>query len=310
VQLTQRQIDLSLFTLMGVGSLVRLLAELASERSTQIVLAYSGAAALFIGLGVAYWRGWAWARITAVVAVVPLLIFGLPPENLRDDFATALFVPPVLALIFGGPRLVLLCGLALYSGVLLRAGLDSPYTDLGKLIVYSVVVGGLVLSRIAVDNAQELEQARQRATAALASAEAQRAQLSEQAQALARQNAEQQRLLDLVSTLETPTIRLADGVLLAPIIGSLDERRVQALTTRLLHAASAQRARHVVLDLAGVAMIDAAVAQALLQTAKALRLLGCHVALSGISGSVALTLTNLGLDLSELEIVRSPQDLV
>jgi rsbT co-antagonist protein RsbR len=95
---------------------------------------------------------------------------------------------------------------------------------------------------------------------------------------------------------------------LAPIVGHVDTRRAQALTTRLLHEASAQRAKLVVLDIAGVSVMDTSVAKALIHTVHALRLLGCEVALSGISASVAMSLIHLGINLDEVRTVRSPQE--
>lgn len=120
-------------------------------------------------------------------------------------------------------------------------------------------------------------------------------------------NAEQQRLLELVATLETPMIALAEGVLLAPIVGALDSRRAQTLTTRLLQEVGVRRTRQVVLDIAGVTIVDTQVAKALLQSAQALRLLGCTVTITGISSIVATTLTHLGIALDGIEIARSPQ---
>jgi rsbT co-antagonist protein RsbR len=119
---------------------------------------------------------------------------------------------------------------------------------------------------------------------------------------------QQRQLLNLVTTLETPAVPLAEGVLFIPIVGHVDTRRALDLNERLLNAASDQRARLVILDISGVSVIDTEVAQALLQTAQALRLLGCQVALSGISPENALTLTHLEVDLHGVSTVRSPQE--
>ncbi len=119
---------------------------------------------------------------------------------------------------------------------------------------------------------------------------------------------QQKELLDLVMTLETPVVPLADGVLLAPIVGHIDTRRAEALTKRMLQEASTQRARLVVLDIAGVSIVDTAVARALIHAVQALRLLGCDVALSGISATVAVSLIHLGVDLEHVQTVRSPQE--
>lgn len=145
------------------------------------------------------------------------------------------------------------------------------------------------------------------ASAAQAEAEQQARTLATQTDALA---AAEQRLRELVATLETPAVMLADGVLLAPLVGALDSRRAQDITAHLLHAVAEQCVRLLVLDVTGVAVIDTAVAQALLQTIHAVRLLGCEVAMTGISATVATTITHLGIQLDGVQIARSPQDIL
>jgi rsbT co-antagonist protein RsbR len=135
-------------------------------------------------------------------------------------------------------------------------------------------------------------------------------ELEQRAEDLAARNSEQQRLLELVSTLETPSVTVADGVLLAPIVGALDSRRALALTDRLLRDVHTQRTRLVILDISGVPALDDAVAEALLSTANAVQLLGCRVVLSGISAAMAATLVAQGNALENLAIVRSPQDIL
>lgn len=145
------------------------------------------------------------------------------------------------------------------------------------------------------------------AAAARARAEEHARDLAAQAEALRRT---EQQLHDLVGTLETPAVTLADGVLLAPLIGSIDSRRAQALTERLLETIAARRVRLLILEVAGVSLIDTAVAHSLLQITRAVRLLGCRVVLTGIAPGVAVTLTQLGADLGGVETARSPQEVL
>jgi anti-anti-sigma regulatory factor/PAS domain-containing protein len=132
----------------------------------------------------------------------------------------------------------------------------------------------------------------------------------EQARLLTQQNAEQQRLLELVALLETPTIVLTDQIVLAPIIGNLDANRAKAITSRLLEMVHARDVRTVILDVAGVTTMDTEVAQLLQSTIQALELLGCNVVLSGISAKVALTITRMGINLQSVQVVRSPQEIL
>ncbi|HET9221255.1 MAG TPA: STAS domain-containing protein, partial [Roseiflexaceae bacterium] len=164
-------------------------------------------------------------------------------------------------------------------------------------------------ARLVTDTAQrKVQENAQHADQERARAEAQAHELAEANELMNEQLDQQSQLLELVNTLETPVVPLATGMLLAPIVGHVDTRRAQALTTRLLHEASAQRAKLVVLDIAGVSVMDTSVAKALVHTVHALRLLGCEVALSGISASVAMSLIHLGVNLDEVRTVRSPQE--
>lgn len=126
--------------------------------------------------------------------------------------------------------------------------------------------------------------------------------------ALRAKNEEQRRLLELVATLETPAVALAEHVLLAPIVGHLDSRRARLLTEKLLDEVYRRRAHQVILDVTGVQDVDSMVAKALLDTAQALRLLGCQVTLSGVSASTAITLVHQEIALEGLRTVRSPQE--
>jgi rsbT co-antagonist protein RsbR len=105
-------------------------------------------------------------------------------------------------------------------------------------------------------------------------------------------------------------VTLADGVLLAPLIGTIDSRRAQTLTERLLRDIATQRVQLLILDIAGVTLIDIAVAHTLIQITEAVRLLGCRVVLTGVAPTVALTLTHLGTDLGGMETARSPQEVL
>jgi anti-anti-sigma regulatory factor len=154
---------------------------------------------------------------------------------------------------------------------------------------------------------QDSERAAHEALQARAEAEQQSALLQQQTGRLQRT---EQHLRDLVATLETPTILLTNDILLAPIIGTLDNWRAQALMERLLTDVQQQQTETVVLDIAGVSTVDSQVAEALIRTTRALQLLGCSVILTGISPSVAITLTHLGIDLATLQIARSPREVL
>lgn len=111
-----------------------------------------------------------------------------------------------------------------------------------------------------------------------------------------------------IMALATPIIQVWDGVLVLPLIGELDEQRMQSLTESLLLALQERRARFAVLDLTGVPSLNESSAQHLYRVATAVRLLGAEALLCGLRSQVVQTVTSLGVDLSALSTTRSLQD--
>lgn len=97
--------------------------------------------------------------------------------------------------------------------------------------------------------------------------------------------------------LSTPLIPINDQIMVMPLIGVVDSMRAQQVMEALLTGIAKSRARVAILDITGVATVDTQVANALLQAAKAVRLLGARMVLTGIRPEVAQTLISLGADL-------------
>jgi len=212
-------------------------------------------------------------------------------------------------LILANPAWVAGTTIFVYGTLLIRAGGQGIYANPITVALCGIIVGSIILGRLITDTAQRTAEANaQNAERQRQIAEAQARELADANDLMSTQLDQQAELLDLVATLETPVVPLAEGVLFAPIVGHIDSRRAQALTTRLLHEASTQRARLVVLDITGVTIVDTSVAKALLNTTRALQLLGCQVTMSGISASVAITLTQLGIQLQNVATARNPQE--
>jgi rsbT co-antagonist protein RsbR len=114
----------------------------------------------------------------------------------------------------------------------------------------------------------------------------------------------QQRQLEELST---PVLQLRPGLLILPIIGMLDSRRAQQLTEQLLHAIRSRRAKVVVLDVTGVAAVDSRVANHLIQTVDAARLMGATAIVTGVSPEVAQTLVGLGISIGNVTTVADLQ---
>jgi rsbT co-antagonist protein RsbR len=110
-----------------------------------------------------------------------------------------------------------------------------------------------------------------------------------------------------IRELSTPVLQVRDRLLILPIIGVLDSQRARQLTEQLLHAIRENRAKVVVIDITGVATIDLAVANNLVQTVKACRLMGASAIITGLSSRIAQTLVDLGVDLSTMQTVGDLQ---
>jgi rsbT co-antagonist protein RsbR len=100
--------------------------------------------------------------------------------------------------------------------------------------------------------------------------------------------------------LSTPVVRLWDGIIAVPLVGTLDSARTQLVMEKLLETLVATGADHAVLDITGVPTVDTEVAQHLLKTVSAARLLGAECTLSGIRPQVAQTIVSLGSEFGDI----------
>jgi rsbT co-antagonist protein RsbR len=112
---------------------------------------------------------------------------------------------------------------------------------------------------------------------------------------------------DSIRELSTPVLRVRERLLILPIIGVLDTERARQLTERLLSGIRAHRARVVVIDITGVPDVDEAVANHLVQTVDASRLMGASVIITGLSPEIAQTLVTIGVDLSRMDTIGDLQ---
>jgi rsbT co-antagonist protein RsbR len=112
---------------------------------------------------------------------------------------------------------------------------------------------------------------------------------------------------EAIRELSTPVLQIRERLLLLPIIGVIDSQRGRLITEGLLRSIRANRAKVVVMDITGVATIDSKVANHLLQTVTAARLMGALVIVSGLSSEVAQSLVGLGIELNKLNTVGDLQ---
>ncbi len=112
---------------------------------------------------------------------------------------------------------------------------------------------------------------------------------------------------EAIRELSTPVLPVRERLLILPIIGMVDPLRARQLTEQLLRGIRLNRARVVVMDITGVPAMDATVANHLVLTVEAARLLGATVIVTGLSPELAQTLVNIGVDLSKMNTVGDLQ---
>lgn len=134
-----------------------------------------------------------------------------------------------------------------------------------------------------------------------------RARLAETVAQLRAEQAERVQLADTVRSLEFPVIPALPGVIILPLVGTLDQARANEFLDILLQSIEQQRARLVLLDITGVPLLDAGGAAILLNSVRSARLLGARCVLVGMSPEIAQALVSLGVSLSEIDIAATLQ---
>jgi rsbT co-antagonist protein RsbR len=112
---------------------------------------------------------------------------------------------------------------------------------------------------------------------------------------------------EAIRELSTPVLQVRERLLILPIIGLIDPHRARQLTEQLLRGIRMNRAKVVVIDITGVAAMDATVANHLVLTVESARLLGATVIVTGLSPEIAQTLVNIGVDLGKMNTVGDLQ---
>jgi rsbT co-antagonist protein RsbR len=130
--------------------------------------------------------------------------------------------------------------------------------------------------------------------------EERRAELQRRLQELEAAHATQERLVATIRELSTPIVTIHRGVLLLPLIGTVDAERARQLMGKLLERIAATRSPVVIIDITGVPTMDAEVADLILRATRAASLLGARTILCGVSPAVATVAVDKGIDLSAM----------
>jgi rsbT co-antagonist protein RsbR len=258
--------------------------------------------------------------ITAVFFVT--VIYGYPAAT---PFLPVMFIPVILTglLIETRPLLLIAAASALITAAIFLVNpVIAPFTTMvqppGDLTIVAVALFLLVLFVVttiialfgpvlrqslvaALARERELEQVRDSLEATVSE---RTAGLQEALRMVEQREAQlQQALTDLqasqatIRELSAPVLPVLPGVLIAPLVGAIDESRATVFVANVLRAVERERAQQVIFDVTGVPLIDTQVARMILQAADAVRLLGAQVILVGIRPEVAQTVVGLGVAL-------------
>jgi rsbT co-antagonist protein RsbR len=312
MRIDQRRAQFTVILLCALASAAGLIGSLFSGSPSLIGGSAVGLLA-YGGFAVASYFQQRWANLaTVILSTLLTSILLVFDGQTRGEFSAAAFVAPVMALMLAGPFTVALSGIINFGVPALFIGtVPNPYTQPLTVVVSLLVLAGMTVGRAVLDTLVERSQAAEQA-ARTAQAEALReAQLAQlRAGELESKTVEQQRLIEVIGTLELPMVPIADSVLFLPLVGHLDSRRMQAISARLLNQLGEQRVSMVILDIAGVSVIDTQVAQHIQQLISAVGLMGAKVSLTGIRANVAHTMTELGINMRAITIARTPQEVL
>jgi anti-anti-sigma regulatory factor len=309
MQLTQRQAVIALFLIqVSAGTISLSYFALIVPQSSVLRGLIVGVPTVIL-LFIAYLRGWEKVRYVNLMLITALVVGPFITPAMDRSFSPVSFLPVALAVVMARPRWVLIIAVAIMSILLLRAEGVGPYVRVDNLVVYFACVGSIYVGTLIADQTrQRLELQHETLQAAHMRAEQQAQENAQQAAILAEQTARQQHLIDTIQLLEIPITAIADGVLLASFVGAFDEQRVQAANSRILSAVYSQKARLMILDIAGITLLDRELTEGLLKVAQSIRLLGCRVALSGISATISQELINARLSFDGVHTTRTVQD--
>lgn len=108
--------------------------------------------------------------------------------------------------------------------------------------------------------------------------------------------------------MSTPVTQLWNGILLLPLVGILDSKRAQDTMNAMLNKISQCQSKAFILDISGIAVMDTAVANYIIKITKATKLMGCTCIISGVSGAVAQTVVELGIQVDDINTTGNMQD--
>lgn len=234
--------------------------------------------------------------VSAIMAVT-----SLPMHSIKFSFfSTSLMVILYLILMLVIPNT------ANVKDILLN--LPSPFGELMNVGTFVIGLGVIVVFILRLVDLlwRSVAQSEQLTT----QSERMRLAQIENNKALSEQLAEQQRLITIVETLEIPIIPLLEGIIVVPLVGALDSSRMETIQQRVLELVNTRRSQLVIVEMTAIPSIDTFTANQLVSLFQAVRLLGAQTVLTGIQSEIAITLTRIGVDMSEIVSYASIQSVL
>lgn len=326
MSVTPRHLAIGILSLFCVATFVVILLDIARGIVTTLTYIDAFALLIFVGLLWAAWRGWAYIGHIIVGFITLLAASALDEPFLTQQFSGVVLIPAMVALVLTNARWILGSAVVILALLIARAGGQSIYLEPINFIIYVICIGSLLLARlVAVGAMQRAEQAQAEAAAAAAALQTANtsleARVAERTAALqvaldevqaraaeqARLLAENQQQRDVIREMSVPVLPLSAQALVLPLIGALDSERLRQVQQQALTHIEQTAARHLILDITGVMLVDTQVAKGLLQVVQAAQLLGTEVILVGIRPEVAQTIVGLGMPLEGVTICSTLQ---
>lgn len=325
-----RLLQTMLFLIMG-GVLIGIaLSPIANPTTESLIVALTVYGIVLLGAlaGLALLRRGSFqaagATIVAVLIIVLILAMAAYGRQHTEYTLPGLVAPIVLAgLVIGRRALWIACGAAIVGVALTTLGTfylpqwfgiihmpdPGPFAFItGYTLV--VVVISLFLDRFGGALREALNQAHERECELETLRDSLEQIVAERTASLQQTIEELRTSQETVRALSAPALPVLPGVLVLPLIGAFDTRRMEDLNRVVLNAVEQYRAKTVIFDVTGVPLLDTSTTQALLQTAAAARLLGAESWLVGLRAEVAQTMVMLGAELRPFRISASLADAI
>lgn len=234
----------------------------------------------------------------AMVLAIPLMLsifINLPPNQLleRPSMVTLFFPMMIIGLTVHARAAAIFSGITLLSTITLLTIGYIPFTSFSIIALVLLVMTMVFIWLIIFTMERSRDSARAQAATIQQSKDllqASERDLQSTNQQIQQKNDQLEHALNLVQQLEVPVIPLIAGAVVVPIVGYLDNRRLDAIQRNVLYSIHTHNARFVLIDLTGLAQFDSEIIRQFQRLVQGISLLGAEALLTGISAEIAASL--------------------